>query len=104
MSVIAVDNLRKHYGAVKAVEGITFWVQESETLGFLEPNVAGKTTTIEIIEAYKTPDSGSVTALGLDPRKNGYDLKEHIGIMHQKTSLYLDFKVDELLRLPTGIP
>jgi len=52
-----------------------------------------------MIEGYKTPDSGRVTALGLDPRKDGYELKERIGIMLQETSLYPDLRVGELLRL-----
>lgn len=105
--MITVENLRKYYGdpssgsgrGVKAVDGISFEVQEGEIFGFLGPNGAGKTTTIEIIEGYKTPDSGSVTVLGLDPRKDGYDLKERIGIMLQETSLYPDLMVGELLRL-----
>ena len=62
--MITVDNLRKYYGNVKAVDGTSFEVQEGEIFGFLGPNGAGKTTTIEMIEGYKTPDSGSVTALG----------------------------------------
>jgi ABC-2 type transport system ATP-binding protein len=99
MSVITVDDLHKHYGAVKAVDGISFEVHEGEIFGFLGPNGAGKTTTIEMIEGYKTPDSGSVTALGLDPRKDSYKLKERIGIMLQETSLYPDLQVGELLRL-----
>jgi ABC-2 type transport system ATP-binding protein len=99
MSVITVDNLRKYYGDVKAVDGISFEVQEGEIFGFLGPNGAGKTTTIEIIEGYKTPDSGTATVLGLDPRKDGYELKERIGIMLQETALYSDLRVGELLRL-----
>ena len=99
MNVITVNSLRKHYGDVKAVDGISFEVQEGEIFGFLGPNGAGKTTIIEIIEGYKTPDSGSVTTLSLDPRKDGYDLKERIGIMLQETSLYPDLRVGELLRL-----
>ncbi|MGD9099733.1 MAG: ABC transporter ATP-binding protein [Anaerolineae bacterium] len=99
MSVIAVEDLRKHYGSVKAVDGISFEVQEGEIFGFLGPNGAGKTTTIEIIEGYKTADSGKATVLGLDPRQEGYALKERIGIMLQETALYLDLKVGELLKL-----
>jgi ABC-2 type transport system ATP-binding protein len=99
MNVITVDDLRKCYGDVKAVDGISFDVQEGEIFGFLGPNGAGKTTTIECIEGYKTPDSGSVTALGLDPRQDGYELKERIGVMLQETSLYPDLRVGELLRL-----
>ena len=107
MSVITVDDLRKHYGdpsagsgqGVKAVDGISFEVHGGEIFGFLGPNGAGKTTTIEIIEGYRKPDSGTVTVLGLDPRQDGYKLKERIGIMLQETSLYLDLRVGELLRL-----
>ena len=99
MNVIAVDNLRKYYDDVRAVDGISFEVQEGEIFGFLGPNGAGKTTTIEIIEGYKTPDSGSVTVQGLNPRQDGYELKERIGIMLQETALYPDLQVGELLRL-----
>lgn len=107
MGVITVDNLHKHYGdpsvgpwrGVRAVDGISFEVQEGEIFGFLGPNGAGKTTTVEIIEGYRKPDSGSVTVLGLDPRKDGYELKERIGIMLQETALYPDLRVGELLRL-----
>jgi ABC-2 type transport system ATP-binding protein len=99
MSVIAVENLRKYYGDVKAVDGIRFEVQQGEIFGFLGPNGAGKTTTIEIIEGYKTADSGRAMVLGLDPRRNGYELRERIGLMLQETSLYPDLKVGELLRL-----
>jgi ABC-2 type transport system ATP-binding protein len=99
MSVIAVENLCKHYDEVKAVDGISFEVQEGEIFGFLGPNGAGKTTTIEIIEGYKTADSGRATVLGLDPRRDRYELRERIGLMLQETSLYPDLKVGELLRL-----
>ena len=99
MSAITVDDLHKHYREVKAVDGISFEVREGEIFGFLGPNGAGKTTTIEMIEGYKTPDSGRITALGLDPRKDGYEMKERIGIMLQETSLYPDLRVGELLRL-----
>ncbi len=107
MNVITVEGLYKQYGdpsassghGVKAVDGISFEVHEGEIFGFLGPNGAGKTTTIEIIEGYKTPDSGQATVLGLDPRQDGYALKERIGIMLQETALYPDLKVSELLKL-----
>jgi len=99
VSVIQVQDLRKYYGEVKAVDGISFAVREGEIFGFLGPNGAGKTTTIEIIEGYKRPDGGRVSTLGLDPRRDGYALKERIGIMLQETSLYPDLRVGELLRL-----
>jgi ABC-2 type transport system ATP-binding protein len=99
MSVIAVENLRKYYGDVRAVDGISFGVQEGEIFGFLGPNGAGKTTTIEIIEGYKVADSGQASVLGLDPRRDRYQLRERIGLMLQETALYPDLKVGEILRL-----
>jgi len=99
MCVISVENLRKYYDDVKAVDGVSFQVCEGEIFGFLGPNGAGKTTTIEIIEGYRKLDGGRVTVLDLDPRKDGYELKERIGMMLQETSLYPDLKVGELLRL-----
>lgn len=99
MDVIEVNDLGKHYGEVKAVDGITFEVKEGEIFGFLGPNGAGKTTTIEIIEGYKTADWGDVSVLGLHPRKDGYAIKERSGIMLQQTALYPDLRVNELLRL-----
>jgi ABC-2 type transport system ATP-binding protein len=102
MSVITVENLCKHYGDVKAVDGISFQVEEGEIFGFLGPNGAGKTTTIEIIEGFKAPDRGSVTVLGLGHRRHGYELRERIGIMLQETSLYQNLKVGEVLRLFAG--
>lgn len=99
MKVIQVQDLRKAYGEVRAVDGISFTVHEGEIFGFLGPNGAGKTTTIEIIEGYKKADAGTVTTLGLDPRRDGYAVKERIGIMLQETNLYPDLRVGELLRL-----
>ena len=99
MEVIVVEDLRKHYAEVKAVDGISFEVREGEIFGFLGPNGAGKTTTIEMIEGYRVPDSGRVTVLGLHPRQDDYELKERVGILLQETALYQDLKLGELLRL-----
>jgi ABC-2 type transport system ATP-binding protein len=99
MSIIQVEGLKKHYGDVKAVDGIRFDVQSGEVFGFLGPNGAGKTTTIEIIEGYRKADEGKVTVLGLDPDRNGHEIKERIGIMLQETALYENLRVVELLQL-----
>jgi len=99
MSVLKVQNLRKAYGDIRAVDNISFEVQEGEIFGCLGPNGAGKTTTVEIAEGYRVADGGTVTVLGLDPRRERSALQERIGIMLQETSLYPDLKVGELLRL-----
>ena len=99
MTVIDVQNLKKHYGEVKAVDGISFQVHQGEVFGFLGPNGAGKTTTIEILEGFHRQDHGVVKVLGLDPQADRYELQERIGIMLQETELYQDLRVGELLRL-----
>ena len=68
---ISVDGLAKHYGAARAVDGLTFDVAPGEVFGLLGPNGAGKTTTVETLEGYRTPDAGSVRVLGLDPVGDG---------------------------------
>ena len=57
-AVISARDLRKHYGPIQAVDGVTFDVREGEIFGLLGPNGAGKTTTIEILEGLRRPDGG----------------------------------------------
>ena len=65
MTALAVRGLRKSYGAVEAVAGISFTIEEGEVFGLLGPNGAGKTTTVEILEGYRKRDGGDVTVLGM---------------------------------------
>ena len=69
-AVIRVDDVRKAYGAVKAVDGVSFEVAKGEIFGLLGPNGAGKTTTMEMIEGLHQPDSGAIEVLGLDVRRH----------------------------------
>ncbi len=64
---IEVSDLRKSYGAVEAVRGVSFRVQQGEVFGLLGPNGAGKTTTVEILEGYRERSGGDVRVLGPDP-------------------------------------
>ncbi len=96
---IEVRSLAKSYGRLKAVDGIDFTVGEGEIFGMVGPNGAGKTTTIECLEGMRSPDGGEVRVLGLDPRKNGQELRERIGIQLQQSSLPDDMKVWEALDL-----
>jgi ABC-2 type transport system ATP-binding protein len=98
-AVVAVEGLRKHYGAVKAVDGVSFEVRRGEIFGLLGPNGAGKTTTIEILEGLLRPDEGSVRVLGIDVRHDPGRLKERIGVQLQAAALYPDLKVTELVDL-----
>jgi ABC-2 type transport system ATP-binding protein len=98
-SILQVENLVKHYGDVEAVRGVSFNVEEGEVFGLLGPNGAGKTSTVEIMEGLRTLDSGRVSVCGLDPQKNGQELKHQIGAALQSTSLPDKLRVIEALRL-----
>jgi ABC-2 type transport system ATP-binding protein len=98
-AVIDVRDLRKRYGDVDAVDGVTFDVRKGEVFGLLGPNGAGKTTTVEILEGLRTPDAGDVRVLGLDVAKDAGALKERIGLALQTAALYPKLTVGELLDL-----
>jgi len=88
MLPIEVSGLKKSYGNLKAVDGISFTVKEGEVFGLLGPNGAGKTTTIEIMEGLRERDDGNVKILGLDPWKNGYELHKKIGVIPQNFTFF----------------
>ena len=88
MVPIEVSNLKKYYGDIKAVDGVSFNVNEGEVFGLLGPNGAGKTTAIEIMEGLRERDGGDVKVLGFDPWKNGYDLHKKIGVMPQQFTFF----------------
>lgn len=88
MLPIEVTDLKKHYGVIKAVDGISFSVKEGEVFGLLGPNGAGKTTTIEIMEGLRERNEGDVKILGLDPWKNGYELHKRIGVIPQEFTFF----------------
>jgi ABC-2 type transport system ATP-binding protein len=69
--VIRCHDLRKRYGDVQAVAGVSFEVRRGEVFGLLGPNGAGKTTTIEMLEGIRDPDGGELSILGLDPTRQG---------------------------------
>ena len=94
-TIIEVSNLHKSYGDIKAVDGISFDVKEGEVFGMLGPNGAGKTTTVEIIEGIRTPDSGSVTVLGIDALKAVRAVKARIGVQPQTPALFPKLNVHE---------
>ena len=84
-SAVVVAGLRKSYGAVQAVRGVSFTVSHGEIFALLGPNGAGKTTILEILEGFRTRDAGRVDVLGADPgdRSEGRALRERIGLVLQ---------------------
>lgn len=91
--------LCKHFGDVKAVDGLNLKVRRGECLGLLGPNGAGKTTTVEILEGLLDPTSGEVEVLGRTWAKDGDELRERLGISLQETHLQPKLTVRETLEL-----
>jgi ABC-2 type transport system ATP-binding protein len=99
MPVIEVQDLRKRYGERVAVDGVSFTVEAGEIFGIVGPNGAGKTTTVECVEGLRRPDTGSITVLGLDPRRDGVELRRRLGVQLQESSLPDRMRVGEALDL-----
>ena len=98
MTAIVVDDLRKTYGTVDAVDGVSFRVAQGEVYGLLGHNGAGKSTTVEILEGHRTATSGAVSVLGLDPASGGREMRDRIGIVLQSSSVETQLTVREALR------
>jgi lipooligosaccharide transport system ATP-binding protein len=97
MSILKVDSLRKAYGSLNAVDGISFAVQPGECFGLLGPNGAGKTTTIRMLYGYTPRDAGRLELFGLDIDVHLREIKRRIGICQQEDSLDPDLTVRDNL-------
>jgi ABC-2 type transport system ATP-binding protein len=100
---VQVENLEKKFGNFTAVNRVSFGVKEGEIFGFLGPNGAGKSTTIRMLCGIISPSSGKGTVGGYDIIKEQRNIKEHIGYMSQKFSLYDDLTVAENIDFYSGI-
>ena len=85
---IEVDDLRKAYGTLRAVDGVSFTVAQGEFFGILGPNGAGKTTLLEMIEGLRQPDSGTVRLLGREPWPRNAELLPLMGVQLQATAFF----------------
>ena len=94
---ITVSHLKKAYGNVKAVEDVSFEVNEGEIFGLLGPNGAGKTTTVECITGLRHPDGGTISVLGLDPQIDRDALHPVVGVQLQFSTFPDKLKVSEIL-------
>jgi ABC-2 type transport system ATP-binding protein len=97
-ATISVRDLRKSYGSLAAVAGVTFDVQPGEFFAILGPNGAGKTTTLEILEGLRKADSGEVTVLGQPPWPRNPALLPRIGVQLQASSFFERLSAREQIR------
>jgi ABC-2 type transport system ATP-binding protein len=97
--IIVVTDLRKRYGSLTAVDGVSFAVSEGEVFGILGPNGAGKTTTLEMIEGMRPIDEGSAVIDGIDVRRDPRGVKRRIGIQLQASAFFDELNLLELLEL-----
>ena len=95
--MIEVTNLVKHYGDKKAVNDISFTINDGELVGFLGPNGAGKSTTMNVVTGYLSATAGSAKINGIDILEDPMEAKKHIGYLPEQPPLYMDMSVNEYL-------
>uniref|UniRef100_A0A7C4NZW7 ATP-binding cassette domain-containing protein n=1 Tax=Thermodesulfobacterium geofontis TaxID=1295609 RepID=A0A7C4NZW7_9BACT len=95
--MIKVEGLVKHYGKIKAVDGISFEIKQGEIFGLLGPNGAGKTTTVKVLITLTKPDAGKCFINGFDVIKEPYEIRKFIGVVPQENNLDRDLTVYENL-------
>jgi ABC-2 type transport system ATP-binding protein len=96
-SAVEITHLRKTYGALAAVDDVSFTVAEGEIFGILGPNGAGKTTTVECAIGLRSPDSGTIRLLGLDPHADREQVHEIVGVQLQASAQPAKLRVREIL-------
>src|SRR5215475_1611523 len=99
MAVIDVEHVRKRYGEKVAIDDVSFTVEEGEIFGVLGRNGAGKTTTVECVVGLRRPDGGRVRVLGMDPRRDGHELRQQVGVQLQESDLPDKLTVAEAIDL-----
>ena len=96
--MIRIENLSKSFGTLKAVDNITFTVNDGEILGFLGPNGAGKTTTLRVVTGFIPLEEGRVTVNDLDLRTDSIGIRERLGYLPENAPLYPEMAVIDFLR------
>jgi len=95
--MVEVKGLVKHYGPIRAVEGVSFSVKRGDILGFLGPNGAGKSTTMKMITGYIPPTDGTAIVDGFDVREAPLEVKRRIGYLPESSPAYQEMTVVEFL-------
>ncbi|MGM0401089.1 MAG: ABC transporter ATP-binding protein, partial [Chloroflexota bacterium] len=97
--MIDVTDLSKSYGSIRALDGVSFHMEEGEIVGLLGPNGAGKTTAIKILTGYLQPDEGDVRINGLDVLEQTRQVQAQIGYLPETAPLYPELTVQSYLRM-----
>lgn len=97
-NIIEVKNLKKSFGKVYAVRGISFEVKKGEIFGMLGPNGAGKTTTLEMMEGLRKSDNGTILVTGIDVSHNQGKVKNLIGVQLQSSAFFDNLTLTELIK------
>ena len=97
--IIIAEGLRKRYGDVQAVDGVSFQVGQGEVFALLGPNGSGKTTTVEIIEGMRAADSGQATIAGIDVARDPRAVKQVIGVQLQSSAFFEHLQLQEILKM-----
>jgi ABC-2 type transport system ATP-binding protein len=100
---IEIEDLAKHFGEIKAVDGVSFSVQKGEVLGFLGPNGAGKSTTMKMITGFLAPTRGTVRVCGHDVIADPIAVKASLGYLPEGAPAYADMTPDSFLRFIADI-
>ena len=98
-AIIKCEGVTKRYAEICAVNQVNLDIPQGEIFGLVGPNGAGKTTLIEMIEGLRSPDSGSIRVLGLNPADRAKQLQEKIGVQLQTTSIQPNIKISEAVKL-----
>ena len=101
--MIRVEQLRKHYGKVRAVDGVSFEVRSGEVYGLLGPNGAGKTTTLSMLSGLLSPDGGRILFDGVELSSDPRRIRQRLGVVPQETALYDQLTARQNLRFWAGL-
>ena len=101
--IIIINNLKKFFGEVKAVNGISFKIHQGEVFGLLGPNGAGKTTTIKLLLGLLEPNEGEMSVFGLNPERNEVAIKRRIGYVSEEPLIFKSLTPKDLFNFVASI-
>ncbi len=103
MAILNINNLYKYFGHVRAVDGVSFNINEGEFFGLLGPNGAGKTTTVKMILGLLEPDQGTIEVFNMDPFLHELEVKHAVGYVSEEPLVYESLTVQELFNFIASI-